>query len=451
MKQHILVIDDDASLRRIVEYNLSKAGYEPHVASSGQEGLAIVDQQRIDLVLTDMKMADMDGMAVLHALKQRFNAIPILIITAHGSIELAVQAIRSGAYDYITKPFQREELLLKVHNALEFYGLAEENKRLKTELSVQSDFGNMIATSPAMEKIVTIINKVADTDAAVLLTGESGTGKELVARAIHQHSGRSNAPFITINCAAIPRDLLESELFGHTKGAFTGAVRDKAGKFFLADTGTLFLDEVGELLPELQPKLLRVLQQKEVEPIGATKARKIDVRIISATNLDLEKAIAEGHFREDLYYRLAVIPLHLPPLRDRKEDIPLLVRFFARKMSPEPIEFTNEVIRAMSAYTWPGNIRELENTIERLLIMRTAPLISYEELPEALKKNDPHIQEAHIMLPPEGYSLEQLEREIIETALHQNGWNQAAAARFLRIPRHTLLYRMEKYGIKQEK
>jgi two-component system NtrC family response regulator len=298
-----------------------------------------------------------------------------------------------------------------------------------------------------MEKVFSIVRKVADTEAAVLITGESGTGKELIARSIHLNSSRCDSPFVAINCAAIPRDLLESELFGHVKGAFTGAIRDKAGKFQLADGGTLFLDEVGELPVELQPKLLRALQEKEVEPVGGTTVQKVDVRIVSAT--DIDRAIAEGTFREDLYYRLAVIPIHLPPLRERRTDIPLLIRHFCAKHKSANVAFDKEALDALIAYSWPGNVRELENSVERLLIMRGSDTITIGELPDKIlnEGKERHQGAAVVRLPDEGYSLEQLEREVVVDALERNSWNQAAAARFLKIPRHTLIYRLEKFGI----
>lgn len=446
MKARILIIDDDTSLRRVLEYNLQEDGYEVQAASSGEEGLYFFGQSQPDLVITDMKMSGMDGLMVLKSIKERSSEALVIIITAFGTVDVAVEAMKSGAYDYITKPFNRDELKLTVKKALQFSGLTEENKRLKSELADKADFRTIVGSSNEMEKIFDVIRKVADTEAAILITGESGTGKELVARSIHVNSSRRDAPFVAINCAAIPRDLLESELFGHVKGAFTGAVKDKAGKFQLAEGGTLFLDEVGELPLELQPKLLRALQEKEVEAVGGTKTRKLDVRVVSATNLDIDKAIANGTFREDLYYRLGVIPIHLPPLRERRKDIPLLIKYFCAKHGSEKITFDKEAFEALVIYSWPGNVRELENTVERLLIMRNSDVIHIDELPEKLLENGPS-GSAIIKLPDEGYSLELLEREIVVEALKRNAWNQTAAARFLRIPRHTLIYRLEKYGI----
>lgn len=449
MKAKILVIDDDTSLRRVLEYNLQEEGYEVQAASSGEEGLFLFGQSPPNLVITDMKMSGMDGLMVLKSVKDRSPETLVIIITAFGTVDVAVEAMKAGAFDYITKPFNRDELKLTVGKALQFSGLAEENKRLKNELSDKADFRTIVGSSKEMEKVFEVIRKVADTEAAILITGESGTGKELVARSIHANSSRKDAPFVAINCAAIPRDLLESELFGHVKGAFTGAVKDKTGKFQLAEGGTLFLDEVGELPVELQPKLLRALQEKEVEPVGGTKVQKLDVRVISATNLDIDKAIENGTFREDLYYRLTVIPIHLPPLRERRKDIPLLIRYFCTKHKSEKVSFDKDALGAMVMYPWPGNVRELENTVERLLIMRNGETITLEDLPDKIldEKTVRQPGSAIIRLPDEGYSLEQLEQEVVVDALERNNWNQTAAARFLRIPRHILIYRMEKYGI----
>jgi two-component system NtrC family response regulator len=399
-----------------------------------------------------MKMPGMDGMQVLRAIKERSPETLVIMITAFGTVDIAVEAMKAGAYDYITKPFNRDELRLTVAKALQFSGLKVENKRLKGELADRADFGAMVGSSEAMGKVFQIVRKVADTEASVLITGESGTGKELVARSIHASSSRAGGPFVAINCAAIPRDLLESELFGHVKGAFTGAIKDKTGRFALADGGTLFLDEVGELPLELQPKLLRALQERTVEPVGGAKELKIDVRVVAATNLDIEKAITEGIFREDLYYRLAVIPLHLPPLRQRRDDIPLLLRHFCAKHMAAQVAFDKQSLALLTVYAWPGNVRELENLVERLLIMRSGDTITFDELPDKIRSGGgaPETAASHrgvINLPDEGYSLEQLEREVVVQALERNAWNQTAAARFLRVPRHTLIYRMEKYEI----
>jgi len=452
MKSTILVVDDDASLRRVLEYNLQDAGYQVFSAAGGEEGLALFAEEAPALVISDMKMPSMDGMQLLKAIKERSPETLVIMVTAFGTIDIAVDAMKAGAYDYITKPFNRDELRLTVAKALKFSGLTVENRRLKDELADKTDYHTIIGSSKAMGRVFEIVRKVADTEASILLTGESGTGKELVARSIHQLSGRRHAPFIAINCAAIPRDLLESELFGHVKGAFTGAIKDKTGKFQLADGGTLFLDEVGELPIELQPKLLRALQEKVIVPVGGTKEQRLDVRIVAATNLDMDKALSEATFREDLYYRLAVIPIHLPSLRERPEDINLLLRYFCKKHQADAVVFDAGATAALNVYGWPGNVRELENLVERLMIMRSSDVITVIDLPDKILSgglmSDASSNSGKVVnLPIGGYSLEQLEREVVTEALEQNSWNQTAAARFLRIPRHTLIYRMEKYGI----
>lgn len=452
MKPTILIIDDDTSLRRVLEYNLQEAGYAVATAASGEEGVRLHGEVSPSLVITDMKMPGMDGMQVLKAIKERSAETLVIMITAFGTVDLAVEAMKAGAYDYITKPFNRDELRLTVAKALQLTGLTAENRQLKSQLAEATDYRTIVGISKGMERVFEVVQKVADSEASVLITGESGTGKELVARSIHRQSSRRSLPFVAINCAAIPRELLESELFGHVKGAFTGAVKDKIGKFQMADGGTLFLDEIGELPVELQPKLLRVLQEKIVEPVGGTMPHKIDVRIVAATNLDMDKALADGVFREDLFYRLSVIPIHLPPLRERQEDIPLLLRYFSGKHCSEKITFADDALTKLTTYSWPGNVRELENLVERLLIMRNGNEVTANDLPEKLRRvaADVPVNSTRgqvVSLPDEGYSLEQLEREVVEEALNRSQWNQTAAAKFLRIPRHTLLYRMEKYGI----
>jgi two-component system NtrC family response regulator len=454
MKPKILVIDDDTSLRRVLEYNLQEAGYDVTPAASGEEGMRLFDEVSTALVITDMKMPGMDGMQVLKAIKSRSPETLVIVITAFGTVGAAVDAMKAGAYDYITKPFNRDELRLCVAKALQLRGLKVENRRLKDELSDKADYRTIVGSSKCMERVFEIVRKVADTEASVLITGESGTGKELVARSIHHHSSRRTEPFVAVNCAAIPRDLLESELFGHVKGAFTGAIKDKSGKFQLAEGGTLFLDEVGELPLELQPKLLRVLQEKEVESVGGTKIQKLDVRVVAATNLDIEKSLVDAKFREDLYYRLAVIQIHLPPLRERPEDITLLMHYFSAKHGADKVDFDKSAMALLNSYRWPGNVRELENLVERLLIMRGGNVITVEDLPDKIRSGSivsgTSLKSGGVInLPEEGYSLEQLEREVVVESLERNDWNQTASAKFLRIPRHTLIYRMEKYGIAQ--
>ncbi|UFS70960.1 sigma-54 dependent transcriptional regulator [Geomonas sp. RF6] len=447
MKKRILVIDDDDSLRRVLEYNLQEERYLVVSAASGEQGLRLFAEEKPALVITDLKMPGMDGLQVLKAVKASSPETLVLVITAFGAIDNAVEVMKLGAYDYITKPFNRDELKLTVRKALELTSLTEENRQLKADLAGRTDFKSIIGSSAAMEKVFEVVRRVADTEATVLVTGESGTGKELVARSIHALSSRRGGPFVPINCAAIPRDLLESELFGHVKGAFTGAIKDRLGKFQQADGGTLFLDEVGELPPALQPKLLRALQERTVEAVGGTKAQKVDVRVVAATNVDLEAGMRDGSFREDLYYRLCVIPIHLPALRERKDDITLLIRHFATKHGCGGVIFEKDIVDALTAYPWPGNVRELENTVERLLIMRRSDVISLEDLPVKFVNTRRAATGPVVNLPEEGYSLEQLEREVVVEALERNNGNQTSAARFLRVPRHVLIYRMEKYGI----
>ena len=448
----ILLIDDDQSLRRVTEFTLHEAGYRVLTAADGAEGLRLFARENPALVITDIQMPGLSGYEVLKQIKEQAPAALVIVITAYGTVEKAVEAMKLGAYDYLTKPFSRDELTLTVGKALAYDGLREENRKLREELTDKIDFSRLVGMSESMREVFELVRKVAASEATVLIGGESGTGKELVARAIHSGSERRAGPFVAVNCAAIPRDLLESELFGHARGAFTGAVRERKGKFEQAEGGTLFLDEVGELPLDLQPKLLRALQEREIEPVGGA-ARRIDVRLVAATNRDLEAALDEGSFREDLYYRLAVIPLHLPPLRERRDDIPLLVRHFLDKHGKNPPPPCSEtVLEALADYDWPGNVRELENAVERMLILRRGAGIELDDLPPKIRRPRPSavIPVAGVLnLPEEGYPLEDLEKEAVFEALRRNDWNQTRAAAFLRIPRHTLLYRMEKYDIRK--
>ncbi|MDY0213608.1 MAG: sigma-54 dependent transcriptional regulator [Desulfuromonadaceae bacterium] len=443
----ILIIEDDESLRRVLEFNLEEVGYRVLTASEGEGGLETFRTERPPLVITDIQMPGISGIEVLKAVKAEAPETLVIVITAYGSVEKAVEAMKLGAYDYLTKPFGRDELRLTVDKALSYYGLQEENARLRTELSDQIDFTSIVGISEAMQQVFGMVRRVAATEASVLILGESGTGKELVARAIHYGSERRDGPFVPVNCAAIPSELLESELFGHVRGAFTGAIKERKGKFELADGGTLFLDEVGELALELQPKLLRALQEREIEPVGGTP-RKVDVRVVTATNRDIEEEVSKGRFRDDLYYRLAVIPIYLPALRERKEDIPLLVRYFVTKYAGSKIEISDALFARMQTYPWPGNVRELENAVERMLILRRGDTLGVEDFKmrsaQRIKGKDRVLN-----LPLEGYPLEDIEKEAVLEALHRSGGNQTRAAEFLRIPRHTLIYRIEKYGLKE--
>ncbi|MFU8857902.1 MAG: sigma-54-dependent transcriptional regulator [Deferrisomatales bacterium] len=447
----VLVVDDDASLRRIVEYNLAQEGHAVATAASGDDALAALAKTRFDLVVTDIKMPGMDGMDLLRRVRAAAPDTQVIMITAFGTIEMAVEAMKAGAFEYITKPFNRDELKLAVAKALRVKSLETENVRLRREVTRRYGFENIVGDSAPMQRVFRLVEKVAETDAPVLLTGDSGTGKELVARALHYRSPRAPKPFLPVNCAAIPRELLESELFGHVKGSFTGAVRDRPGKFEEAGGGTLFLDEIGELPVELQAKILRALQEREVTPVGSNQAVRVDVRIVAATNRDLEEEIEEGRFREDLYYRLAVVPIHLPSLRERPEDIPLLVAHFLKALAPgEKVGFTPRALEALKRHPWKGNVRELENTVERLLILREKDVLDLEDLPEKLRRPPEEGAQAggfQFVFPPEGVGLEEAEGALIREALRRTDWNQSRAARLLRVPRHILLYRMEKYGI----
>ncbi|ALC16043.1 two-component sigma54-specific transcriptional regulator, Fis family [Desulfuromonas soudanensis] len=447
-KQTVLVIDDDDSLRRVTEYTLSEAGYRVLVAANGKDGLAVFTREAPTVVITDIQMPVLSGYEVLRRIKEERPDTLVIVITAFGTVENAVEAMKEGAYDYITKPFSRDELRMVVAKGFAFLGMVEENRRLREQLSDRVDFSRLVGISDEMQEVFNLVRRVAPSEATVLISGESGTGKELIARAIHGGSDRSGAPFVAVNCAAIPRELLESELFGHVRGSFTGAVKDRKGKFELADGGTLFLDEIGELPLDLQPKLLRALQEREIEPVGGG-LRRVDVRVVAATNRDLEGGMEEGTFREDLYYRLAVIPLLLPPLRQRSADVPLLVKHFLAKHGGAGITVADSAMAALEAYDWPGNVRELENAVERMIILRRGDLLEAADLPPKIRQGEKKERGGVLTLPDEGYSLEALEREAVVEALRRNNWNQTHAAAFLRIPRHTLVYRMEKYEIRK--
>lgn len=446
MAEQVLLIDDDASLRRVIEFTLQQAGYQVETAASGEEGLRLFERRRPHLVITDVQMPGMSGYEVLDRVLALEPTTLVMIITAFSTVEQAVDAMKNGAHDYLTKPFSGEQLRLAVARAFEYRRLKQENVQLKQVLSQHAALPPLVGESPAIQQLLNQVDRVAPTDATVLLAGESGTGKELVAQRLHRLSPRHSAPFVAINCAAIPKDLLESELFGHKKGAFTGAVQDRQGKFILADGGTLFLDEVGELPLELQPKLLRALQEQEVEPVGGA-VRHVDVRLVAASNRDLQQAVQQGMFREDLYYRLAVIPLHLPPLRERQGDVPLLLEHFIRRHPHgRQVSLSKELIQALSAYSWPGNVRELQNVVEQMLILRLSDHLDLANLPGHIHR--PAVSGDTILnLPATGYSLEALEREAVVQALRHCRGNKSQAAAFLRIPRHTLLYRLQKYEI----
>lgn len=464
MAQRILVIDDDESVRDLLYTFFKDQGFDVTTATNGKEGLEILKVEPFDLFIVDLIMPEMGGIEMLKSVSNLHIDTPSIVITAFATVSTAVEAMKLGAFDYITKPFSLDELLIIVNRCLEVSKIKKENIKLKRQLKQQFDFGGLIGSSPEMQKVFDLIKKIADTDSTVLIYGESGTGKELVAKVIHYNSQRAQKPFIPLNCAAIPKDLLESELFGHEKGAFTGAISTRIGRFELANGGTIFLDEIGELHPSLQVKLLRVLQEREFERVGSTKTLKVDVRILAATNRDLEKAIEEGHFREDLYYRLNVIPLRLPPLRERKEDIPFLVEHFIQKFSKkkkkEEIVISPEAMNCLINYQWPGNVRELENMIERLVIL-CDKVVTVEDLPERLrgdvtttgKTENVSIKRDlnNFILPDEGIDLnsliDKIERDLIIQAIQKTKGVKSKAASLLGLNRTTLIEKMKKKGL----
>lgn len=450
----ILVVDDDASLRRIMKLQLEEAGYEVTLAANGDEALGVMERRNPKLVITDLRMSGTGGLELLRHIRREHSETTVIMITAFGSVETAVEAMKSGAYDYVTKPIDYDALVLVVHRAMERQNLIEEVRKLRAALDERYGFESIIGRSKALLRVLEMASRVANRDSTVLIHGETGTGKELLARAIHHNSLRKEQAFVTINCGAIPRDLLESELFGFTRGAFTGAAAAKPGKVELADGGTLFLDEIGELPIELQVKLLRLIQQGEVEKIGSAGGCIVDVRVIAATHRNLPAMIEDGAFREDLYYRLAVVPLHLPPLRERQEDIPEITQHLFRKLKARhnlsALRLTPPVISAFQAYRWPGNVRELENAIERMVVLSTTDEITERDLPKSIQPAAPQKESLLLELPEHGISLEGVERELLLRALEKFQWNQSRAARFLDISRSTLIYRMEKHGLHKE-
>jgi two-component system NtrC family response regulator len=452
----ILVVDDDSSVRRVVQMQLSEAGYTVRQAGSGSEALRILMEAPPKLVITDLRMPDLDGIELFRRIVEGEIQTTVIMITAFGSIETAVQAMRLGAYDYITKPIDYEALLLAVHRAMERQNLIEEVRNLRSALDRRYGFENIIGHSKSLLRVLEMAARVAQHDSTVLIQGETGTGKELLARAIHYNSRRKNQSFVTINCGAIPKDLIEAELFGFSRGAFTGAHANKPGKVEIADGGTLFLDEVGELPLESQVKLLRLIQQGEIERVGAVSPKVINVRIVAATNRNLTAMVEDGAFREDLFYRLAVVPLALPPLRERKEDIPEIAEHLFHKAKEkhgmQNVRVTPSVIARLAAYRWPGNIRELENLVERMLVLSNGEEITEEDLPDELRRVSQPLHNPSLVLdiPEEGISLEGVERELLLRALEKAAGNQTKAARYLDISRRTFIYRMEKHGIRQD-
>lgn len=442
----VLLIDDDASLLRVTEYNLSQAGFRVFAAASGHQGVKLFGKKHPDLVVSDVKLGDMDGLELLKLFKEQRPDVPVIIITAFASIELAVRAMHLGAFTFLAKPFDREALRLSCNKALELHSLRRQTKNLSQELGRLTGVTGMETANTAMAELLNVALRVAESTATVLISGESGTGKEVLARLIHRHSSRRNEAFVGLNCAAIAENLIESELFGHVKGAFTGAHKEHQGRFQRADGGTLFLDEIAELLPEMQAKFLRVLQEMTVERVGGHGEEEVDVRIIAASNKNLHEATSKGTFREDLYYRLSVVPLELPPLRERKEDIPALVQLFLKRHeAPPEVEVSASGLRKLQNYDWPGNIRELQNVVERSLILRKKSVIGEGDI--LLSRAEIPPVAGSFQLPAQGISLPAVEKTLIKQALKRSGGNRSQAARLLQIPRHVLIYRLEKFNI----
>jgi two-component system NtrC family response regulator len=448
MKGKILIIDDDENLLKALGFMLEENRYTVLTARSGEEGIKILKQEGADVVITDLQMPQMGGMEVLKTVLGINRDIPVILLTAYGTVESAVEAMKLGAFDYVTKPVSREELVVNVEKALGFNNLVDENRNLRREVAERYKFENIVGDSPKVKELFSLMERVADADSNVLILGETGTGKELIARAIHYNSRRSGGPFVTVNCAAIPEPLVESELFGYAKGAFTGADRDKKGKFEVANRGTIFLDEITEMKPHIQAKLLRVIQEREVDRVGDTKPVKIDARIIAASNADVEKAVKGGVLREDLYYRLNVVSINVPPLRERKQDIPLLTSYFVERYGTRPKKVGDDVMKLLMAYQWPGNVRELQNAIEHILIVGRGESISPEDLPQRIRDSARTIEDVVIPLPEKPFSLDKFEKILIIRALERFKWNQTKTAQYLGITRQTLIYRMDKYNIR---
>jgi len=458
----ILVVDDEPNYLVVLSELLKEEGYEVITAQRGEDGLKIVAETDLDLVITDMRMPGMDGLELLQEIKSSHKDLPVIMITAFGEVEKAVVAMKAGAYNYLAKPFNNDELLLNIRKAIEHYSLLRENLRLRDEARIRYGFASIVGKNARMQEIYQLIEKVAPTPASVLITGESGTGKELVARAIHINSPREKSAFISVNCAALPETLLESELFGHERGAFTGATSMRKGRFELADSGTLFLDEIGDIPLPLQAKLLRVLQERSFERVGGALPIKVNVRIITATNRDLKDEVDEGRFREDLYYRLNVVHIHLPPLRERADDIPMLtdhfINKFARTLNKPDLRISGEALRYLVGLPWEGNVRELENTIERAAILCSGNVIQPEDVhpdvmrskKEAIWSPDVDFEKfipANLPLPE---VLSGVEEEMVKRALKEANFVQARAAESLGITKSLLQYKMKKYHLQKK-
>src|ERR1700730_18431124 len=445
-KPSILVVEDEAKMRRLLELELADQDFRAQTVADAETALKLLNTNQFDLIVTDLKLPGMSGMEFLQAVKRANAAIPIIIMTAFGTVESAVEAMKIGASDYVLKPFSLAELVLVIRKELDSHQLREENRNLREALGERYKYDNIVAQSAKMQAVLALVERVAPTNSTVLLGGESGVGKDLIARAIHQHSNRASGPFIKINSTAIPENLLESELFGYEKGAFSGATGSKPGKFDLADKGTLFLDEIGDVPPAIQVKLLRVLQEREFERLGGTKTIKVDVRLIAATNRDLRAALEEGTFREDLYYRLNVVPIDIAPLRDRKEDIPDLAGLFMERFcggSGTPVKgIAPETVRILVNYHWPGNVRELQNIIERACALAKGDVIETADIHLDTRPVRAGTSENHFL--PEGMTLERWEDQMIHEALRRASGNKSQAARLLGLSRNALRYRLSK-------
>jgi len=457
-KSRILAVDDDTQIRDSLRMTLEYNGYEFVAASTGQEGLALAEREAPDVVLLDVKMPGMDGLEVLGRLRAMNDALPIIMISAHGTTSTAVEAIKAGAYDFIDKPFSQDRLLVTIQNALDQRRLRDENRSLKKAVEVRHQ---MIGDSGALKQVMAAVGRAAPTNATVLIHGDSGVGKELVARIIHRNSLRSRERFVQVNCAAIPEELIESELFGHEKGSFTGATEKQIGKFEQADRGTIFLDEIGDMSSKTQAKVLRVLQEGEVERLGSARTIKVDVRVIAATNKNLEEEIEKGHFREDLYFRLAVIPIHVPPLRERPEDIAPLVRhymdYFSRENNVRPKRITQAALDVLQRHRWKGNVRELRNTVERMIIMTGADTIDTADLPEVVRLSSgggaapkPASESESAKAGTLRGFKDNAERAFLVSKLRENGWNISKTAELIDTPRSNLYKKLEQYQISQE-
>jgi len=449
-KPKILVVDDEESHRIMLRAVLTEEGYRVTEAADGTEAIRAVEKEAFDIILLDIRMTNMDGIEALSEIRKISPLVPVLIMTAYASVKTAVEALKAGAFDYMTKPLDIEEVKILIEKALEHYHLRAENLTLKERLGDRFDFSRIIGRSGKMKILLDTLAMVAPSDATVLIMGESGTGKEVAANAIHHNSPRAGQPFIKVSCAALPETLLESELFGHEKGAFTGAVSRREGRFQLAHRGTIFLDEVGEMSPAIQTKLLRVLQEKEFEPIGSARTIKVDIRVIAATNKDLAKEVRDGRFREDLYYRLNVVPITMPPLRERKEDIPPLADHFLaifREKNRKPLKgISGKALDLLVRYDWPGNIRELENSIERAVIMTKEEMITPIDFPPQIQMLSGEEEKGGFAIPY-GISLEAMERQLIVKTLAETGGHRTRASEILGINRRTLQNKLKEYGI----